>query len=78
VIGVTEGRAFFALTAAQQVRRRINFCYRNNSLRGNCHFTLRSGMEGLKGLFVAVPQIERNCPAPTAQLLKPKSDWRDY
>ena len=78
VIGITEGSAHFALTGVRQVTQQINFRYQNNSLRGYGHFTLWLGVERAKALFVAVPQIERNCPAPTAQSLKPKSDWRDY
>jgi hypothetical protein len=67
---ITEGAPFFALTALEQNRRMINFRYGNNSLKGYGHFTLRSGIERVKALFVAVPQIERNCPAPTAQPLQ--------
>jgi len=75
---ITEGRLFFALTAIKQDRRQMIFRYENNSLKGNCLSSLRWGIERVKALFVAAPQIERNCPAPTAQPLKPKSGWRDY
>jgi hypothetical protein len=77
-MGITEGHAFFALTGAQLERRKTNFRHGTNSLKGYRHSALRWGIKRSKGLFVATPQIERNCPAPTARPLKPKFDWRDY
>jgi hypothetical protein len=61
---ITEVPSKMPFTDYLRANQAINFRYRNNSLKGNRPSALRAGMERVRGLFGAMPQIERNSQAP--------------